>query len=572
VGQFCELRTDLTGCRYIAPVPPTDIPLNPMVLTPDGSVVTRKYELIEELGRGAAGTVWRARATATGREYAVKILHDDGRGAPKAVARFLQERGILLRLRHDNLVAVHDLLTTADGRLALVLDLVTGGTLRELLRERGTLPSAMAADLLAQMADGLAVAHAAGVVHRDLKPDNILLAPTLDGGVRVKLTDFGIARLLDGSGMTTSGAVLGTPNYMAPEVIEGSPATPAADVYALGIVLYELLAGRPPFDDDGCDTAILLRHTRAAAQPLSGMPPRVWALIEACLQRDPAKRPAAETLRTTLRRLAKETAGIAALPPVPKGEAGRATFLLAEPEAKPKDTAEPRRVKTPAPRQRPPRARRTTPALIAVAVAALVAGGFAGVRLATQGAPDAAAPRAPGAQAAPAPGPTGTGAVPSASPSRTDGNTGGSAGAAPEAAPPSAAPSTSRPGAPIGEAPEDYGTWECTTDLWPIGHLMVGQACHALGNTLRFKGVFQGISGVKANIEVTLENADTGAVVAGPIRCPGRKFTDEVKAHTCGPQALNPPPGRYRVVGKWVYTDMDNLAPPGSVVGPAFDW
>ena len=83
------MRLDLTVCRYIAPVPPTDIPLNPMVLTPDGTVIVRSYELIEELGRGAAGTVWRARASATGREYAVKILHDDGRGAPKAVARFL---------------------------------------------------------------------------------------------------------------------------------------------------------------------------------------------------------------------------------------------------------------------------------------------------------------------------------------------------------------------------------------------------------------------------------------------------------------------------------------------------
>jgi serine/threonine-protein kinase len=547
-----------------------------MVLTPDGTVVSRRYELIEELGRGAAGMVWRARATATGREYAIKILHDDGRLAPKAAARFLQERGILLRLRHENLVAVHDLLTTADGRLALVLDLVSGGTLRELLRERGTLPPDTAAELLAQVADGLTVAHATGVVHRDLKPDNILLAPTLEGGVRVKLTDFGIARLLDGSGMTTSGAVLGTPNYMAPEVIEGARATPAADVYALGIVLYELLAGRPPFDDDGCDTAILLRHTRAAARPLSGMPPRVWALIQACLHRDPAKRPAAETLRTTLRRLATETAGIAAIPPLPKGEAGRPTFLLAEPAGEAKNAAEPRPVKTPAPRPRPPRTRRVTPALIAVVVVALAAGGFAGLRLASQRNPGPKAPHPPGHQAGAATtrgGEAGTGVVPSVGPSAPDGNPSGSPAALPEGSQVSAAPSaTPRPVAPIGEAPEDYGQWLCTEERWPIGHPMVGQACQALGTSIKFKGIFSGISEVKADIQVTVENVNTGATVAGPVNCPGRKFTDEAQTFTCGPREVSLPPGRYRVVGKWIYTDVNNLTPPGSVYGNPFDW
>jgi len=552
-------------------VPPTDIPLNPMVLTPDGTVVTRSYQLMEELGRGAAGVVWRARATATGREYAIKILHDDGRGAPKAIARFLQERGILLRLRHENLVAVHDLLTTADGRLALVLDLVSGGTLRELLRERGTLPPATAAELLAQVADGLAVAHASGVVHRDLKPDNILLAPTLDGGVRIKLTDFGIARLLDGSGLTTSGAVLGTPNYMAPEVIEGTPATPGADVYALGIVLYELLAGRPPFDDDGCDTAILLRHTRAAARPLSGMPPRVWALIEACLHRDPAKRPAAETLRTTLRRLATETAGIAPLPPVPRGEAGRPTFLLAEPAGEAKETP----VKTPAPRPRPPRARRVTPALIAVIVVLLTAGGLAGVKLTAQRDRGTKVPHAPDHQAGAAPtrhGEAGTGVAPSSGPDAPTGSPSGSAVALPAGSQPAGASSAPSRPVPIGEAPEDYGQWVCTEDRWPLGHPMVGQSCQALGNAIRFKGIFSGLPEVKADIQVTVENVDTGATVAGPIRCANRKFTDETTTYTCGPQTANLPAGRYRVVGKWVYTDVDNLTPPGSVYGDPFDW
>jgi serine/threonine-protein kinase len=553
-----------------------------MVLTPDGTVVSRTYELIEELGRGAAGTVWRGRATATGREYAIKILHEDSR-APKAIARFLQERDILLRLRHQNLVAVHDLLTTADGRLALVLDLVTGGTLRELLRQRGTMPPAAAADLLGQVADGLAVAHASGVVHRDLKPDNILLAPTLDGGVRARLTDFGIARLLDGSGMTTSGAVLGTPNYMAPEVIEGSKATPAADVYALGIIQYELLAGRPPFDEEGCDTAILVRHTRAAARPPAGMPPRVWALIEACLHRDPAQRPAAETLRTTLRRLAAETAGIAALPPLPRGQ-GRQTFRLAENDEVEGRKATPERrritprpvkapVQAPAPARKP---RHTTTALVAIAVLMLLAVGLAGLRPAADENAARTAPPAPGPNPGDAPGaggPAGSGADPSAGPARPDGNADGSAAPAPAGSQVSAGPSgTARPVAPIGEAPEDYGQWQCTEELWPIGHPMVGQACFALGTSVRVKGVFSGISGVKANIEVAVENVDTGSTASGPFRCPDRRFTDTTPKHTCGPYTVSLPPGRYRVVGRWVYADVDAITPPGSVVGSPFDW
>ena len=599
-------------------MPPTEIPLNPTVLAPDGTVVTRKYELIEELGRGGAGTVWRARAVATGREYAIKILHEEGRGAPKAVARFLQERGILLRLRHENLVAVHDLLTTVDGRLALVLDLVTGGTLRDLLRQRGTLPPETAAELLAQVADGLTLAHGNGVVHRDLKPDNILLALTLDGGVRVRLTDFGIARVLDEPGMTTSGAVLGTPNYMAPEVIEGVPATPAADVYALGIILYELLAGRAPFDDDGCDTAILLRHTRAAARPLAGMPPRVWALIEACLHREPTQRPAAATLSSTLRRLAEETAGVAAIPPIHKGDASRPTFLLADTGAGPAArrrhaTPAPRRTLTPAPPRAltpeptpapvptPPREstaapnppagaiedaaprpevpaqrRRRVTTAVALLVAVVLAGaGFAGMRTYQADRAGSASPhRHHTATAAPGR-PATAGANPAdPAPSGAAGPTGGSA--APSAgASGMPAPAPGGGGgntAPPAGRPEDLGDWVCTEERWPVGHPVVGQACHAIGSVVRVKGVFSGISGVRANIEVSVENVDTGSTAAGPFRCAGRRFSDEAPTQTCGPYTVSLPVGRYRVVGRWTYYDVDSVTPPGEVVGNPFDW
>ena len=544
--------------------------------------------------------------------------------APKATARFLQERGILLRLRHENLVAVHDLLTTADGRLALVLDLVSGGTLRELLRQRGSLPAAEAAELLAQVADGLAAAHGKAVVHRDLKPDNVLLAPRMDGGIRLRLTDFGIARVLDGPRMTTSGAVLGTPNYMAPEVIEGSPATPAADVYGLGIILYELLAGRPPFDGDGVDTAILVRHTRATALPLAGMAPRVWALIEACLDRDPAQRPDAKTLRTTLRRLAAETVGVEAIRPVRKGDR-RPTFLLTDiggggggrspahrrrPGVRTASAVRPARPDRPRRRPgqgpgpaipnhrlvasrsgRPPRGRytgvppRRRHRTVTAAFAAVIAVAWRSAATSACGTPPAdtrsttadrdrsagtsvrrdrlerARPPAP---AAGSPAAAGRGRCTVCRGRGPDPGTH-----------PRERPRRQRePGARRRDAGGLSGEWQCTEErCGRSATRWSAQACHALGAAaVRVKGIFSGISGVKANIEVAVENVNTGATVAGPFRCPDRRFTDSVKKHTCGPYTVSLPRGRYRVVGRWVYTDTDNLAPPGSVVGSPFDW
>jgi hypothetical protein len=272
--------------------------------------------------------VWRARERASGREVAVKVLHEEYMSSSKAVARFLQERSILLSLRHPNIVRVRDLLTTTDGALALVMDLVHGGNLREFLDERGTLPPAEAATLLAQVAEGLAAAHARSVVHRDLKPDNVLVGRDLDGSPRVRLTDFGIARILDAPGMTTPGAVVGTPNYMAPELIEGGEPSPAVDVYALGMMFYELLVGRPPYADQS-QSAILLRHLRAVRRPRAGIPKPAWALIQSCVQRDPSRRPVASALAGALRRIATEMAGRPALPPRIAGAGGPGTGPLA---------------------------------------------------------------------------------------------------------------------------------------------------------------------------------------------------------------------------------------------------
>ena len=208
-----------------------------------GRCVGNSYVLVCPVGHGATGTVWRGIDRSSGADVAVKLLHESLLRQPKLVIRFVQERTILMMMRHENIVGVRDLFSVG-GSLALVMDYVAGGSLRGHLRTHGTLPPAAAADLLAQVAAALAQAHELGVVHRDVKPDNILLQER-DGRLEVRLTDFGIARVLDTAGLTTPQAIVGTPHYMAPEAIQGE-AVPASDVYATGVVLHVLVTGSPP--------------------------------------------------------------------------------------------------------------------------------------------------------------------------------------------------------------------------------------------------------------------------------------------------------------------------------------
>ena len=195
----------------------------------------------ESLGAGATGEVRRATVRSTGEAVAVKLLRPDLARDPVLVARFLQEAEVLRRLSHPHLVRLRDVVLEA-GRLGLVVDLVDGGDLRGRLREAGTLTPDEAVRTAAQVASALAAVHAAGVVHRDVKPANVLLAA--DGSAR--LADLGIARLASAPELTSHTGVVGTPDYLAPEAAEGQ-AGAASDVYALGVVLHELLAGTVPF-------------------------------------------------------------------------------------------------------------------------------------------------------------------------------------------------------------------------------------------------------------------------------------------------------------------------------------
>ncbi|MER6512101.1 serine/threonine-protein kinase [Nonomuraea sp. NPDC001636] len=279
-----------------------------------------RYVLLDEIGAGAMGTVWRARHRETGEIVAVKLLRSNLAGDQDLVLRFVQERNVLRTLRHPHIVTMRDFVIEGE-RLALVMDLVEGGDLRGLLQQHGTLPPARAAELMAQVAEALAAAHAAGVVHRDVKPGNVLI----DGPTgQVRLTDFGVARIVLGPGLTQTTSIIGTPTYLSPEVADGGTPTPAVDVYAAGLILYELLAGRPPFVGEH-PMALLRQHAMAVPRRLPGMPDVLWSVIAACTAKDPAARPAAGQVAVALREAAPVVAGLAALPRVGRADAPSAT-------------------------------------------------------------------------------------------------------------------------------------------------------------------------------------------------------------------------------------------------------
>lgn len=271
--------------------------------------VGSKYLLEEPLGRGATGTVWRARQRETagaeaavagqpGETVAIKVLKEELANDADVVMRFLRERSVLLRLTHANIVRTRDLVVEGD-LLALVMDLVDGPDLHRYLRENGPLTPVAASLLTAQIADALAASHADGVVHRDLKPANVLLDER-NGEMRPMLTDFGIARLADSPGLTRTHEFVGTPAYVAPESAEGRPQTSAVDIYGAGILLYELVTGRPPFAG-GTALEVLHRHLSEEPRRPSTVPEPLWTVIERCLRKDPDQRPSAVNLARALR-------------------------------------------------------------------------------------------------------------------------------------------------------------------------------------------------------------------------------------------------------------------------------
>ncbi|MER5973864.1 serine/threonine-protein kinase [Streptomyces sp. NPDC002055] len=304
--------------------------------------VGSKYLLEEPLGRGATGTVWRAsQREAAGAEAAVpgqpgetvaiKVLKEELAGDPDIVMRFLRERSVLLRLTHRNIVRTRDLVVEGD-LLALVMDLIDGPDLHRYLRENGPFSPVAAALLTAQIADALAASHSDGVVHRDLKPANVLLMDA-GGELHPMLTDFGIARLADSPGLTRTQEFVGTPAYVAPESAEGRPQTSAVDIYGAGIVLYELVTGRPPFAGS---TALEVLHRHLSEEPRrpSTVPEPLWTVIERCLRKNPDERPSAENLARGLRVVA-DGVGVHATAAQAEAALGVAALLAPDPAPAP---------------------------------------------------------------------------------------------------------------------------------------------------------------------------------------------------------------------------------------------
>ncbi|MFD8524730.1 serine/threonine-protein kinase [Streptomyces capillispiralis] len=262
-----------------------------------------RYTAHQILGRGSAGTVWLGEGPDG--PVAIKLLREDLSSDQELVGRFVQERTALLGLEHPHVVSVRDLVVDGND-LALVMDLVRGTDLRTRLdRDRRLAPEAAVA-IAADVADGLAAAHAAGVVHRDVKPENVLLdmqGPLGPGGShRALLTDFGVAKLIDTPRRTRATKIIGTPDYLAPEIVEGLPPRASVDIYALATVLYELLAGFTPFGG-GHPGAVLRRHVTETVVPLPGIPDELWQLLVQCLAKAPASRLRASELGARLREL-----------------------------------------------------------------------------------------------------------------------------------------------------------------------------------------------------------------------------------------------------------------------------
>jgi serine/threonine protein kinase len=248
-----------------------------------------RYVLRESLGSGAMGQVFAGSIRLTGEPVAIKILRPEFVSDREVVARFVQERTILMSIADPSVVRVIDLVVEGDT-LAIVMELVHGTDLRRQLRDRRTVPPAEAVHLTGQLLRGVAAVHAAGIVHRDIKPENVLVDLSA-GWPWLKLTDFGVARLSYGASLTKLSGLLGTPEYMAPELAEHNRATPAADIYSVGIVLYEMLCGRTPFAG-GHPVAVLRRQADQAPPVIPGVPAELWDRIAWMLAKDPGGRPA----------------------------------------------------------------------------------------------------------------------------------------------------------------------------------------------------------------------------------------------------------------------------------------
>ncbi len=251
-----------------------------------GELIVGRYELEELVGEGGMSSVYRAHDTVLERRVAIKVLHEHFSRDPEYVERFRREARAIARLAHPNVVTVIDR-GEWEGRQFIVFEHVAGENLKAVIVREGPLPVDRALDLAAQIARALSFAHGLGIVHRDVKPHNVLL----DGSGTAKVTDFGIARALDSDeALTATGTVLGTGQYLSPEQANGERGDERSDQYSLGVVTYELLTGRVPYSGDNL-MAVAMRHVRDPVPSVRALRPDVPERVDALIARAMAKRP-----------------------------------------------------------------------------------------------------------------------------------------------------------------------------------------------------------------------------------------------------------------------------------------
>ena len=316
-----------------------------------GAVIDDRFQIMEKLGEGGMGAIYKARQISVDRMVALKILLHDQRGDPISVERFRHEAYLASRLKHPNAIVIHDFGQTVDGLLYIAMEFLSGETLKQRLRRVGPMKVEGAVKIMTQTLRTIAEAHRMGMVHRDLKPDNVFLTEMEGDRDFVKVLDFGIAKLTavqDGvegyqGGLTLTGKIYGTPNYMSPEQIRGKPVEPQSDLYSLGIIFYEILAGRLPFVAQ-TPVEVMMMHLRDLPPALRSLRPEINVELERtvlrALEKDRrARYQSADEFLEALENY-KFNSGFYAVPAQLAARAGRSSGS-SQPEARPEPEPQP---------------------------------------------------------------------------------------------------------------------------------------------------------------------------------------------------------------------------------------
>ena len=294
----------------------------------EGTLIAGRYEILEHIATGGMASVFKTWDHRVERMVAMKVLRSLDKNDLRAVERFRREARAAAALTHPNAVTIYDFVEEM-GQYFLVMEYIHGPTLKQLIAQRRQLQAREVLEIAAQVCAVLQVAHAQGFIHRDIKPQNIMLARTTaavgtgigGGSVLVKLTDFGIVRVVEDQGLTNSGIVLGTADYLSPEQARGEKLTASSDLYSLGVVMFEMLAGRPPFIGPTA-VSIAMQHASVAPPPLRQfnvtVPPAVEQIVQRALEKEPENRYSSATeMQQALRNCARELSLAARHTPVP---------------------------------------------------------------------------------------------------------------------------------------------------------------------------------------------------------------------------------------------------------------